>query len=201
MHSVEIFEECVKINNLIENCNKAEARSMVIKLLDKLQRDENEYTPLVNHVIREVGLFPYIDCNTALWEDQVVVEAFKANVGDTTPVTLHSAQSYVLKQLLLGENIAVSAPTSFGKSFIIDAFIAIRKPENVVILVPTVALADETRRRIEHKFSHDYKIVTTTDATIAERNIFIFPQERSFAYLDKLRTIDIPVGGINLVRT
>lgn len=60
MHSVEIFEECVKINNLIENCNKAEARSMVIKLLDKLQRDENEYTPLVNHVIREVGLFPYI---------------------------------------------------------------------------------------------------------------------------------------------
>ncbi len=191
MHSVEIFEECVKINNLIENCNKAEARSMVIKLLDKLQRDENEYTPLVNHVIREVGLFPYIDCNTALWEDQVVVEAFKANVGDTTPVTLHSAQSYVLKQLLLGENIAVSAPTSFGKSFIIDAFIAIRKPENVVILVPTVALADETRRRIEHKFSHDYKIVTTTDATIAERNIFIFPQERSFAYLDKLRTIDM----------
>mgnify|MGYP002658643522 FL=1 len=191
MLNTEIFEECAQINALIENSNKAEARSMVVNLLDKLRRDGNEYTPLINHVIREVGLFPYIDPKTALWEDQVVVEAFKANVGDETPVTLHSAQSHVLKQLLLGDNIAVSAPTSFGKSFIVDAFVAIRQPENVVMIVPTIALADETRRRIEHKFSHKYKIITTTDATITERNIFIFPQERSFAYLDKLEKIDM----------
>ena len=191
MLNTEIFEECAQINALIENSNKAEARSMVINLLDKLRRDGNEYTPLINHFIREVGLFPYIDPKTALWEDQVVVEAFKANVGDETPVTLHSAQSHGLKRLLLGDNIAVSAPTSFGKSFIVDAFIAIRQPENVVMIVPTIALADETRRRIEHKFSHKYKIITTTDATITERNIFIFPQERSFAYLDKLEKIDM----------
>lgn len=191
MLNTEIFEECAQINALIENSNKAEARSMVVNLLDKLRRDGNEYTPLINHVIREVGLFPYIDPKTALWEDLVVVEAFKANVGDETPVTLHSAQSHVLKRLLLGDNIAISAPTSFGKSFIVDAFIAIRQPENVVMIVPTIALADETRRRIEHKFSHKYKIITTTDATITERNIFIFPQERSFAYLDKLEKIDM----------
>lgn len=191
MLNTKIFEECAQINALIENSNKAEARSMVINLLDKLRRDGNGYTPLINHVIREVGLFPYIDPKTALWEDQVVVEAFKANVGDEAPVTLHSAQSHVLKRLLLGENIAISAPTSFGKSFIVDAFISIRQPENVVMIVPTIALTDETRRRIEHKFSHKYKIITTTDATIAERNIFIFPQERSFAYLDKLEKIDM----------
>ena len=191
MHNIEIFEECARINGLIENSNKAEARSLVINLLDKLQREQIEYTPLVNHLIREVGLYPYIDCSTALWEDQVVVEAFKANVGEEKPVTLHSAQSRVLKRLLAGDNIAVSAPTSFGKSFIIDAFIAIRKPENVVIIVPTIALADETRRRIEHKFSRHYKIITTTDATLAEANIFIFPQERSFAYIGKLEKIDM----------
>lgn len=191
MYNIEIFEECARINGLIENSKKAEARSSVINLLDKLQREQIEYTPLVNHLIREVGLYPYIDCNTALWEDQVVVEAFKANVGEEKPVTLHSAQSRVLKRLLAGDNIAVSAPTSFGKSFIIDAFIAIRKPENVVIIVPTIALADETRRRIEHKFSRYYKIITTTDATLAEANIFIFPQERSFAYIGKLKKIDM----------
>ena len=123
MLNTEIFEECAQINTLIENSNTAEARSMVINLLDKLRRDGNEYTPLVNHVIRMVGLFPYIDPKTALWEDQVVVEAFKANVGDKTPVTLHSAQSHILKRLLLGDNIAVSAPTSFGKSFIVSGLI------------------------------------------------------------------------------
>lgn len=188
---MDIFEVCAQINELIENKNIVDARSMVIKLLDELQRTGMKYTPLVNHLIRKVGLFPYIDTSTALWEDQVVVEAFKADIGTEEPVTLHSAQSRVLKRLLLGENIAVSAPTSFGKSFIIDAFIAIKKPNNVVIIVPTIALADETRRRLEHKFSNSYKIITTTDASVSDRNIFIFPQERSFAYLNKFVKIDI----------
>ena len=85
----------------------------------------------------------------------------------------------------------MSAPTSFGKSFVIDAFIAIKQPINVVILVPTVALADETRRRICRKFSHQYKIITTTDVELAEKNILVFPQERAFAYIDKLPSIDI----------
>lgn len=68
----------------------------------------------------------------------------------------------------------MSAPTSFGKSFVIDAFIAIKQPINVVILVPTVALADETRRRICRKFSHQYKIITTTDVELAgEKHIGI----------------------------
>lgn len=93
--------------------------------------------------------------------------------------------------MLAGDNIALSAPTSFGKSFIIDAFISIRKPDNVVIIVPTIALADETRRRIEHKFSEMYKIITTTDATLRERNILILPQERSFAYVGKFESIDM----------
>lgn len=191
MLNSEVFEECICINALIEDKNTAEARVRVIELLSKLQQDGNEYTPLVNHLIREVGLYPYIDVQTALWEDQVAVEAFKANVGGEVPVTLHSAQSKVLKRLLAGESIAVSAPTSFGKSFIIDAFIAIRKPDTVVIIVPTIALADETRRRIEHKFSANYKVITTTDATIGERNILIFPQERCFAYIEKLKCIDM----------
>lgn len=191
MLDYEIYSECDQINDLIEKRDLATARCKVINLLDRMQQDGNQYNPMVNHFIRVVGLFPYIDKKTASWDDQVVVEAFKADVGDKTPVTLHSAQSRVLKRLLLGENIAVSAPTSFGKSFIIDAFISIRKPDNVVIIVPTIALADETRRRIEHKFSRFYKIITTTDATITERNIFIFPQERSFAYFDKLEKIDM----------
>lgn len=50
MLNTEIFEECAQINALIENSNKAEARSMVINLLDKLRRDGNEYTPLITTV-------------------------------------------------------------------------------------------------------------------------------------------------------
>lgn len=187
----EVFKICSNINELILNRQMDTARTEVIKLLDRLNRESKEYSPMVNHFIREVGLFPYIDRNTASWQEQAVFEAYKTDLGGGEKKTLHSAQSRVLKRLLAGDNIALSAPTSFGKSFIIDAFISIRKPDNVVIIVPTIALADETRRRIEHKFSGTYKIITTTDATLRERNILILPQERSFSYIDKLESIDM----------
>lgn len=187
----EVFDICYNINELILNSQMDTARTEVIKLLDRLNREGKEYSPMVNHFIREVGLFPYIDKNTASWQEQAVFEAYKTDLGGGEQKTLHSAQSRVLKRLLAGDNIALSAPTSFGKSFIIDAFISIRKPDNVVIIVPTIALADETRRRIEHKFSGMYKIITTTDATLRERNILILPQERSFAYIGKFESIDM----------
>jgi Asp-tRNA(Asn)/Glu-tRNA(Gln) amidotransferase C subunit len=95
--------------------------------------------------------------------------------------------------LLRGSNLAVSAPTSFGKSFIVDAFIAINEPDTVVIIVPTIALMDETRRRIFKKFSREYTIITAPDSAMGERNIFIFPQERVFGYLNKLDNIDLLV--------
>jgi len=60
-----------------------------------------------------------------------------------------------------------------------------------LILVPTIALADETRRRLQRKFGSTYKIITTSDQTLAPKNIFIFPQERAIGYVNALRQIDI----------
>jgi len=98
-----------------------------------------------------------------------------------------------LKHLLDGDHLAVSAPTSFGKSLIIDAYIAIKKPKNVLILVPTIALTDETRRRLSKKFSAEYKIVTTSEVELGEKNILIFPQERAIHYSEKLEKLDLLV--------
>ncbi len=85
----------------------------------------------------------------------------------------------------------MSAPTSFGKSFVIDAFITLKNPINVVIIVPTIALTDETRRRLYKKFVSRYKIITTPEVDLGERNIFIFPQERAISYIEKIDNIDI----------
>lgn len=187
----EIFDICLKINTKLNDGYVSDARSMVINLLDSLEGRDNCYMPLINHLVREVGLYPYMNPETANWEDRFAYEAFKADIGEKEKCTLHLDQSLVLKRLLAGDSIAVSAPTSFGKSFIIDAYIAINKPNAVVIIVPTVALADETRRRLTHKFGSKYKIITTTDATIAEKSIFVFPQERAFAYIQIINIIDI----------
>lgn len=185
-----IFEQCQEINTLLNNKQESNARDCVIKLLDFLCRNDIAYTELVNHFIREVGLYPYMK-DSIFWEDEIVCNLFRANIGESEEKTLHRAQSKLLKKLLDGENIAVSAPTSFGKSFIIDAFIAIKQPKNIVIIVPTIALMDETRRRLFKKFANRYKIITTIDMTLGDNNIFVFPQERALTYTNNLVDIDI----------
>jgi len=123
-----IFENCSKINDLLNVSKEKEAREELIKLLDYHKTNQIEYTPIVNHLIRETGLYPYIDTDTANWEDKFVCEVFKVDTGEKEEKTLHREQSFLLKKLIDGANIAVSAPTSFGKSFVIDAFISLKNP-------------------------------------------------------------------------
>ncbi|NYT08806.1 MAG: DEAD/DEAH box helicase [Methanosarcinales archaeon] len=152
-----------------------------------------EYTPIVNKLIRDVGLYPYIKEDTADWQERYVCKAFSEEIGGGEVRVLHREQSRLLGELLSGADIAVSAPTSFGKSFVIDAYISIKQPKTVVIIVPTIALMDETRRRISAKFSRKYKIITSAEQSLGDANILIFPQERAPSYFDKLKSIDLLV--------
>jgi hypothetical protein len=188
---MDIFERCHIINDYFNVNNEYEARNELIKLLDFMEHNGLSYTPLINNLIRKAGLFPYIDTNTSQWQEKYITEAFKVNAGDKTDIVLHREQSRLLQKLLEGSNIAISAPTSFGKSFIVDSFLSIKQPDNVVIIVPTIALADETRRRLQRKFGRNYKLITTTEQNLEEKNILIFPQERAINYLSKINDIDI----------
>ena len=86
---------------------------------------------------------------------------------------------------------SLSAPTSFGKSKIIDALIATRRFTNIVVIVPTLALLDETRRRLQGQFSVQYNIVAHPSQLPAEgRNIFIFTPERVVSYKESFPKID-----------
>ncbi|WP_322406011.1 DEAD/DEAH box helicase [Idiomarina sp. PL1-037] len=186
----DIFEKMHEINDSILTGSMQDARNKVIKILAELETNKQEFPEPLNHFIRSVGLYPYINLDKASWQERFVHESFKVDVGDGE-AALHRDQSLLLKKLLQKNDIAVSAPTSFGKSFVIDSFISIQKPKNVVIIVPTIALTDETRRRLQRKFGDIYKIITTTDVELADRNILIFPQERAASYLSEISEIDI----------
>lgn len=191
MMNSEIFDKCGSINRHIQNGDESQARDELIRILATYEREKIPYDNLINHLIRETGLYPYMRLENARWQERYLSESFKVDIGADVPAILHREQSSLLRSLLDGENLAISAPTSFGKSFVIDSFIAIKRPANVVIIVPTIALADETRRRLNRKFASDYKIITTADIKLAERNIFIFPQERAIGYIEKIETLDI----------
>ncbi|HFI1949356.1 TPA: DEAD/DEAH box helicase [Yersinia enterocolitica] len=80
-------------------------------------------------------------------------------------------------RIINGENIVLSAPTSFGKSLIIDALISSQIFNNIVVVVPTIALMDELKKKF-HKHKSRFKIITQSNQNVAERNIFIYTQER-----------------------
>lgn len=167
------FEELHLINELLISGRESEAREKIIRLINDLgDKEKNNIILPLNDLIRQVGLYPYMNLDQSTWQEQFLLKAFTVDIGGRE-VILHREQSKLLSGLLDGKNLAVSAPTSFGKSFIVDAFLQLKKPKNVMMIVPTIALADEIRRRLQLKFSNDYKIITTTDIKLSKK-IYLF---------------------------
>lgn len=154
-------------------------RELVLRALDK-RECFREYMEILDSMTRQVGLFPYLDPNELSLKDSLAYEFHRPPSMDETFV-FHSAQSEIYHRLMDGENVILSAPTSFGKSRIIDAILATNKFKNITVVVPTIALIDETRRRLSI-FSDQYKVVTQLSQMPGDKNIFVFTAERVVAY-------------------
>lgn len=65
--------------------------------------------------------------------------------------------------LLSKQNLFISAPTSFGKTFIALEHIARNSEEinSVIFVVPTIALMNELRKKCFHYFSNMYTLITS----------------------------------------
>lgn len=74
-----VFEHCQTINDLLIADKENDARQELIKLLDFHESNKIEYTPIINHLIRETGLFPYLEPETSNWEERFVYNVFKVS--------------------------------------------------------------------------------------------------------------------------
>jgi replicative superfamily II helicase len=149
-------------------------RDIVLRLLER-RKDLGHAGKLLDHLIGELGLYPYLQENKLDFKDRIRHSLFTA--PELVDKTFHIKQAEVFHKLMSGKSVALSAPTSFGKSLIIEAIIAEYKFDNIVIVVPTIALMDELKKKL-HKYSGYYKIVTQSNQRVAERNLFIYTQER-----------------------
>jgi hypothetical protein len=134
--------------------------------------------------VREAGLFPYLDPDTLSLRDRIAHEYHKpSNMSDD--VVFHRVQAEVYRLLMDGRSVILSAPTSFGKSLLVDAVVASQRYRNIAVIVPTIALIDETRRRLA-AFRDRYKVITHPTQPPGDRNIFVITQERiqEFRHLD-----------------
>ena len=83
-------------------------------------------------------------------------------------ITLTNEQIECLN-LLDDNNLFLSAPTSFGKTFIALEFIARNKHllENIIFVVPTISLMNELRKKCFDFFNEEY-ILITSDAELEQ---------------------------------
>ena len=151
-------------------------QEFVLRLLARI-KDFQGMESMIYSLVRQVGLFPYLEEENLSLKDTIAYEVHRPS-GFKENIVFHHAQAEVYYTLLREENVVLSAPTSFGKSLIIDSIIASQKHSNIFIIVPTIALIDETRKRLS-KFKDLYKIITHPNQSFSQHNIFILTQERA----------------------
>lgn len=156
--------------------NELYLQEVVLRVIEQRAQFEN-YQPIINDFAREIGLFPYLDPTELNLADKIAYEFHRPEKIEQNNIVFHRAQARVYFELLEGKNVILSAPTSFGKSLVIDTIIATERYKNIAIVLPTIALIDETRKRLS-KFRKLYKIITHSTQSVEDRNIFVLTQER-----------------------
>lgn len=157
------------------------ARECLIRLLEH-REIFSEYVQIVDSLIQKVGLFPYLNSDVTAFSTSDLLNLESHVPEGLSDIVLHSMQGRVYRALMDGANVILSAPTSFGKSLLIDAAIASQRYTDVMVIVPTIALIDETRRRLSKRFNKEFKIITHPTQSRGKRNIFVFTQERFIEY-------------------
>lgn len=176
-----VFDELKALVRYTRRPEKVEeGRDRLIRFLDSFDRGTDSEVAIVDSLCAYFGLFPYVRQGSKFLStnEAMAYEFHRPDVElSNESFVFHEDQAKVYFRLLDGESVILSAPTSFGKSAILDALVASRRWDNFVVIVPTVALIDEVRRRLT-AFSKSYRLVTHPTQPSGERNIYILTQER-----------------------
>ncbi|MFW6680361.1 helicase-related protein [Lacrimispora sp. AGF001] len=103
---------------------------------------------------------------------------------------LHRYQKYVLYSfnLHIKNRFVLTAPTSFGKTFLVYEIVQKMNYQNILLIFPSISLLSENYSRIRQSpaFSN-YKIhsLSEEEYNCNENNIFIFTPERYLSFMDK----------------
>ncbi|MEY8241412.1 MAG: helicase-related protein, partial [Cycloclasticus sp.] len=135
---------------------------------------------LLKQLVRKAGLYPYLksEFESLDIEDIILIENNKPSLKKD--FVFHETQKKIYNELILGRNIILSAPTSMGKSAILPAILNAKIYRKVVLIVPTIALIDETRKKISAELGHKYKVIHHNCQTYNNDvpTVFILTQER-----------------------
>lgn len=196
LSATDSFSLAQRCSRLLQNGTEADAdvaRSIVIHVLDKWASIPPETYPIWADITDAIGFYPYIMKNqdtmiTSSFPDEIRQKHYLSDYLNST--YMHKEQKRLSEYILAGKNVIASAPTSFGKSLLIEEIVASKRYNNIVIIQPTLALLDETRIKLK-KYNTHYKIIVRTSQLPSDDkgNLFLLTAERVMEY-ENLPRID-----------
>lgn len=104
-------------------------------------------------------------------------------------IKLHRYQKAVLDSFVLGKRnrYVLTAPTSFGKTFLVYEIIQKMQYQNILLIFPAISLLSENYTRLCNWAAFDeYTIhsLSEEEFDLSRKNIFIFTPERFLSFMD-----------------
>lgn len=201
------FIDLLRFADILSGSNNSDAKNLAYKtvslLVDQYVND-SVFQTFAHSILVKLGNFPaikfleehYVGEMASPFEtvlEQVTKEIFQ-QIPDSEYIFTDS-QYEIFEALKNNNHFSFAGPTSLGKSFIINAYIsylinAHRGTDNIVILVPSRALINQTVFKLKQNFNkcQNYKILSHPTVPTLYRNeetryIFVFTPERLIAYL------------------
>lgn len=178
---------------LISPTERDEALQIIIHVLDNWGNISQDTREIWGDLIESAGFYPYINKIGFNSSDLGYGLRKETHYSRALNKYFHDGQKELAELIFSGKNVVASAPTSFGKSLLIEEIVASKKYNNIVIIQPTLALLDETRQKLS-KYRDEYKIIvrTSQEYSAEKKNIFLLTAERILEY-ENLPTIDFLV--------
>lgn len=146
--------------NRMENKTILNARENLIRELDKNINNE-KWLDAMSENFYNLDLTMYANDNLK----NIIFKAFSlSQLNKNQELFLHPEQQRMLEHIINNDACILSAPTSFGKTFVVFEYLARYLPNIVMLIVPTLALADEYKKKILKEYDNcfsEYKLFQT----------------------------------------
>ena len=184
--SFEIATYCSKLLSSSNVEKQNSAQRLIIHALNNLSKFNADSLNIWADLVESIGFYPYIQKNKDMLKLTSISDIIRKETHlspDIDTTYFHSEQKILYSYILDNKSVVASAPTSFGKSLLIEEIVASRKHRNIVIIQPTLALLDETRLKMI-KYNEHYKIIVRTSQQPSEEkgNLFLLTAERVLEY-------------------
>lgn len=203
------YLDLLRFADILCRSEKYQARNKaykIISLLHVFYNDDQMFKLQAYNVLVKLGNFPSIKIvlgeteveSDEILVDHIVKETYQAAPGSDNIFT--DTQYKLFEKMKDSNHFSFSGPTSFGKSFIFEAFIKylIEKKngsENIALLVPTRALINQVSSKLKNVIrDKKYKILTKPMVPLLykqdeTRFIFVFTPERLISYLSETNPV------------